>query len=188
MTELRTWKAWTDIHQPFELQWWKKALKRGHCDDPGWSQFWKEIIDFIKPSGQLIDIGCGPRPPFAPSSVIEPLAEKYQEFTPADWWHDVTVYPIPAEQLIPGLHGDTIVCWNCIDHAIGWREIIANMTLYGNVGAKFALATDFHKAFHGHPGFEREEFMSEIDARFTIEDRREPFGRDLALLMRARVA
>jgi hypothetical protein len=29
-------------------------------------------------TGDLLDIGCGPRPPFPPCTVIEPLALEYQ--------------------------------------------------------------------------------------------------------------
>jgi hypothetical protein len=188
MQDLRTWPNWHAIHQPFELNWWREHL-RDHplaFDDEGFAAFWNEVAAFIKPHGAIIDIGCGPRPPF-PGTVIEPLALQYQklERVKPEWWADIKAYAQPAEELVPDLRGDTIICWNCIDHAIGWREILDNMLAYGNPGARFAIATDFHAPFVGHPGFPREEFMAEIGKRFTIIDSREPFGRHLALLMTA---
>ncbi len=60
------------------------------------------------------------------------------------------------------------------------------MLAYGAPGARFAIATDFFPPFDGHPGFPRGAFMNEIDKRFRIIDRREPFGRQLALLMVAK--
>lgn len=184
--ELRTWQAWHKIHQPFELRWWDDALKKGHCNDPHFTLFWDEVKEFIKPEGSVIDIGCGPRPPFAPCTVIDTLADKYKALTPREWWKDVKVYTKPAEQQIKGLSGDTIICWNCIDHTIGWRDILDSMKAYGNPGAKFAIATDFHKPFIGHPGFDYTDFMAEIDRRFEVIKRREPFGRMLALVMKAK--
>jgi hypothetical protein len=182
--ELKTWEAWNTIHQPFELDWWREALKAGHSqDDAGFAAQWAPVKEFIQPRGVIIDIGCGPRPPFAPCVVIEPLAQRYSEIVPREWWTGVTVYNQCAEILIPDLKGDTVICWNCIDHAIGWRQIIDNMCAYGNPGARFAIATDFHAPFTGHPGVPRDEFMDEIERRFTIVDRREPFGRHLALLL-----
>ena len=109
--------------------------------------------------------------------MIEPLADEYQKFVPASWWKDVTVYSQPAEQRVEGLRAQTIICWNCIDHAIGWREILDNMLSYG---------THFHAPFVGHLGFERAEFEVETSARFEVVAMREPFGRDVGLLMRAR--
>ena len=175
MTDLRTWDAWHDTHQIYELNWWAEHLPQGHCADPGWTSQWDEIKAFIEPHGRIIDIGCGPRPPFRPGTVIEPLALEYQKITPAEWWASVIVYAQPAEQLVPNLVGDTIVCWNALDHAIGWREILDNMVRYGSSTARFAIATDFWEPFEGHPGYPRAEFMAEINKRFIIRKQREHF-------------
>jgi hypothetical protein len=128
MTDLRTWDAWRDVHQPWELRWWKEQLAQGHSrDDNGFARFWGEVIGFIRPDGRIIDIGCGPRPPFAPCAVIEPLANAYRELVPASWWEGVEVFAQPAEELIDGLRGDTIICWNCLDHTIGWSMAVRTM-------------------------------------------------------------
>jgi hypothetical protein len=191
VTDLTTWDAWHTIHQPFELNWWREALDSGHsCDDEWFARDWAPRKDFIKPTGIIIDIGCGPRPPFAPCIVIEPLAHLYQKLDTVkpEWWASVIVVAQPAEIKVFHLLGkaSTVICWNCIDHAIGWRDILDNMLDYGAPNARFALATDFHAPYVGHPGFGREDFMKEVDKRFEIIDQREPFGRDLALLMRRR--
>jgi hypothetical protein len=83
---------------------------------------------------------------------------------------------------------DTVICWNCIDHAIGWCDILANMRAYARPDATIAVATDFYPPFLGHPGFPRAEFMAEIDKHFEIIEKREPFGRQLALRMKCRRA
>jgi hypothetical protein len=186
---LQTPEAWRNIHQPFELDWWKTALAAGHSmDDAAFAAHWQPAKDFIKPTGRVLDIGCGPRPPFKPCYVIEPLALEYQKITPSAWWEDVGVYAQPAEVQIPELTQafDTVICWNCIDHAIGWRKILANMRSYGRPDAstKYAIATDFHPPFTGHPGFDREEFMAELGKHFWIVEKREPFERQLAMLLR----
>lgn len=184
------WQEWRDLHQVFEWDWWKDALKnRGHSQDPWFSKHWGEVRDWIKPEGQIIDIGCGPRPPFAPCTVIEPLAEKYKSITPQAWWNGVTAYSQPAEQIIDGLKGDTIICWNCIDHCADWRGVLDAMLAYENPGARFAIATDFHKPFLGHPGVGGSEtFMPEIDRRFKIikQNQGQEGWRELSLLMTAR--
>ena len=184
MNDLRTWDAWRDKHQPFEIDWHRQHP----ASDPGFIDEWTQFKAFIKASGDVLDIGCGPRPPFAPCTVIDPLAIKYQtlDWVKSEWWDGVKVYARPAENLIAGLKADTVVCWNCLDHTIGWIDILDNMLVYGRPGARFAVSTDFYAPFLGHPGYERERFMIEIGLRFNIIDSREPFGRQLALLMTAR--
>jgi hypothetical protein len=195
--DLKTWDAWRRIHQPFELDWWKDVLPSGHSDDPGFTLAWNEVKAFILPELRdatlrswplILDVGCGPRPPFAPCTVIEPLANSYKQFVSPEWWAMVKVYAQPAEQFVPELTAefDVVICWNAIDHTIGWRIILDNMLAYGAPEARFAIATDFHDPYIGHPGFTRAEFMAEIDARFNIHDQREPFGREMALLMTAK--
>ena len=185
----RTWKAWREVHQKFELDWWKGALADGHSVsiDAEHEAQWAEVREFIAPHGAILDIGCGPRPPFAPCTVIDPLALEYYKLTPWQWWKGVTVHAFPAEHRIDGLHADTIICWNALDHLIGWRDVLDNMLAYGNPDATFAVATDFWpEPFDGHPGFPREDFDAEIAKRFVIVRQREPFGRHLALVMRAK--
>lgn len=186
MTDLHSWDAWKSIHQPFELDWWKEAIPRGHLKDEDFIPFVQEIKDFVEPTGRVLDIGCGPRPFFPPCTVIEPLAEEYQKFSPPEWWQGVTVFNQPAEEPIPDQQFDTIICWNAIDHTIGWIEILNQIHNYCAPNARVAIATDFHPPFVGHPGFPRKVFMREIEKRFEIHKVKEPFGRALALLMTAR--
>lgn len=195
--EHRTWDAWRDYHQPFELDWWRTALAGGHSASPGFEEHWRPVIAWIKPEPLIIDIGCGARPPFLPCIAIEPLAFDYWELRAVDgkpvtnWWTNVEAFSRPAEERIEELAGvaDTVICWNCLDHTIGWRDILDNMLFYGTPGARFAISTDFHAPFLGHPGFERDDFDHEIGKRFEIiESRAEhsPKGafRAVSLLMR----
>lgn len=185
--DLRTWEAWRTIHQPFELGWWKDVLaNKGHSQDPGFAAHWNPVREFIEPTGRVIDIGCGPRPPFSPCTVIEPLANEYKTITPPEWWDGVIVHAQPAEQRIEGLQGETVICWNAIDHLIGWREVLDTMLAYGSPSARFAIATDFWPPFVGHPGFGKQEFMAAINERFVIHKQRLNFDRALSLLMTAK--
>lgn len=188
--KMRTWEAWSTVHQPFELQWWTDALASGHStiDDVKFDQQWQPIKDWIKPEPLVVDIGCGPRPPFAPCVAIDPLADEYRKLAHVqpEWWHGVTAINGIAEIELFHLGGKarTVICWNCLDHTIGWKDILDNMLAYGMDDARFAIATDFWPPFRGHPGYERREFMAEIGKRFEIIERREPFDRTLALLMK----
>jgi hypothetical protein len=193
VTDLRTWDAWHTQHQPYELEWWRRHLANGHSrDDAEFKRIWDEVREFIQPHGFVIDIGCGPRPPFAPCVVIEPLANEYLDLdsVKAEWWENVFVFSQPAEIKLFRLMGeaDTVICWNCIDHAIGWRNILDNMRAYARPDATIAVATDFFEPFLGHPGFPRDEFMAEIEQHFEIVEKREPFGRQLALRMKVKNA
>lgn len=96
----------------------------------------------------------------------------------SEWWAGRTVFAQPAEKFIPAPQADTIICMNCIDHAVGWREILANMARYARTPeAVVAITTDFHAPFAGHPGFDRGEFMQEIGALFAIIERHETDSR-----------
>jgi hypothetical protein len=188
-TDLKTWPAWHTIHQPFELNWWKRALAEGHsCDDKAFLDAWLPVKEWIEPLGHVIDIGCGPRPPFAPCTVIDPLADEYRKITPPEWWHRVVVHSSAAETFIPSLagSGDTVICWNALDHAVGWKDILLNMRFYCKRDAQVAIALDFWDPFDGHPGCPRGEFDAEIAKHFVEVKRKEPFGRHLALLLKAR--
>jgi hypothetical protein len=94
------------------------------------------------------------------------------------------VLPIPAEKFQADLKFDTIVCWNTIDHAVGWRDILLNIALYSKPTTRIGISTDFHEPYDGHPGFEKKEFMAEITRLFVIIECKEPFGRDIALLLK----
>jgi hypothetical protein len=170
------------------LAWWREALKGGHSrDDAEFATKWNEVRQFIGVHGDVLDIGCGPRPPFAPCTVIDPLANKYREMTPRRWWRDVTVYAQPAEVALVDLQQkfDTVICWNCLDHTIGWKTILASMWWYARhrEGTRVGIATDFYPPFDGHPGFDRAEFTAEVAQQFHVLESREPFGRQLALVM-----
>jgi hypothetical protein len=183
---LQSEEAWRTIHQPFELAWWKEAIAAGH---PGFDEAQRaEIKAFIKPRGRILDIGSGPRPLFRPCTVIEPLAEEYRTFVPEAWWSGVTIITTPAEQYIETLEKfDTILCWNALDHAVGWIGILDSVASYSHAKTRIGVSTDFFPPFVGHPGFERTSFEAEIAKRFNVIERREPFQRAVALLLEVKV-
>jgi hypothetical protein len=172
------------VHQPFELHWQQDNGRLDEGSDAEFAEHWRAVREFIDPQGIVIDIGCGPRPPFAPCIVIEPLAQAYIELAPARWWNNVLVHAHPAEQRVLGLSADTVICWNCLDHSIGWRDILENIWCYARPQARVAIATDFYPPFVGHPGFERAEFMHAIEERFSILESRENWRHAIALLLR----
>ena len=94
--DLRSWQAWQEVHQPFELDWWRTAFDQGHFERAGFIRECDQIKDFIRPRGRVLDIGCGPRPLFAPCCVIDPLANQYQKLVPARWWKKVIWFAQPV--------------------------------------------------------------------------------------------
>jgi hypothetical protein len=193
--DFRTWKAWHLLHQPFELQWQTDNLAE-QTADPGFSEKWDAVKAWIEPSGRILDVGCGPRPPFRPCTVIDPLARAYSEMTPPEWWEGVTIHAHPAEYSVNGDQFDTVVCWNCIDHLIGWRTVLTNLRAYCAKDGKVALATDLWEPFLGHPGFGETEgedafvrygrLIDEVERRFKIEktDSPSPDGRAVAMILK----
>ena len=182
-------QEWLTVHQPFELDYHKWRGVEWCSNEEQFQDFWREIENWIDPPAYVLDIGCGPRPPFAPCTVIEPLAYKYQKIAPLAWWQMVTVYGGPAEAHHPELDGQfpLVVCWNCLDHTYDWRAILDNVVRYLAPGGRFALATDFREPSIGHPGYPREEFLTEIQERFEVVKTREHFKeRDLCMVLKAR--
>lgn len=184
---MKTWQDWEETHQPFELQY---HIEKGipWCeDDLKFREFWGDIFDFIGVKRPCIDIGCGPRPPFgAFSTAIDPLADQYRRLRPK-WWEGVRSYSTPAERFHTELSGrfQTVMCWNCLDHTIGWQQILQNLSAYGRQGATFALATDFNPPSVGHPGFDEAEFFTELAKHFEIQKYERNFQeRDIALVLK----
>lgn len=179
-------EEWQEIHQTFELDYHVNHGINWCSNEERFQTFWNEIRAFVGPYEKLLDIGCGPRPPFANSSVIEPLAEKYQEHAPSEWWEGIRVYNQPAERKVPRIKFDTVVIWNCIDHTYNWQKIIDNINGYLKDGGHLILATDFHEPTIGHPGVgDREKFIEYLNQYFTIVESKENFQeRDLALKMK----
>ena len=185
---MRTWADWERIHQPFELGWHKRKGVALYSDDERFQGHCTSVFEFAgigdPTQHTFLEVGCGPRPAlkrFATQGdmfAIEPLADEFKKITPPDWWAEVTAYAQPAETLVPELCGrcDVVMCWNCLDHTIGWREILANLAAYGSARTVYALGTDTcekRDPHVGHPGFEREDFLAELTRRFEVVEQRE---------------
>lgn len=184
---MKTWQDWENIHQPFELQYHIEEGIAWCEDDKRFGAFWDEIFAFVGVRGRCLDVGCGPRPPFGPNSTaLDPLADAYRKLRP-EWWEGIAHHSGPAETLVRGLKGRfmTVMCWNCLDHTIGWRQILRNLRAYGIPSATHAIATDFNPPSIGHPGFDRDEFFTELERHFEIVKQAENFQeRDVALVLR----
>jgi hypothetical protein len=195
---VRTWADWETVHQPFELNWHKRKGVAWCSDDERFWGHWLSVFEFAgigDPAQRtFLEVGCGPRPAlkrFAAQGkvfAIDPLADEFKKITPPDWWARVTAYAQPAETLVSELCGrcDVVMCWNCLDHTIGWREILVNLGAYGSAGTVYALATDTSANPHvGHPGFEREDFFAELTRRFEVVEQREnSWNLELALVLK----
>lgn len=183
---MRTWQDWEQTHQPFELDYHSTQGIAWCRVENQFRGFWDTILEWAEIGGGL-DVGCGPRPPLGPGSyAIDPLAFRYKQMVP-EWWKDIIAFNQPAESPITELAGkfNSVLCWNCLDHTIGWKRILANLKAYGTKQATFAIATDFKPPHIGHPGFEREDFFKEVDKHFEVTKYAEDFQeRDVALVMK----
>jgi hypothetical protein len=100
------------------------------------------------------------------------------------------VFSQPAEEFIDDLQGtfDTILCWNCIDHTVGFDTILQNIFRYAKDDALIVLATDFHPPGIGHPGFTFDEFMYQLNTYFTIVKEEKNFQeRDYAWILKKKL-
>lgn len=190
---MKTWADWEHIHQPYELDHWRDRGGIEWCADEQFHAWWGDVFSFmggVDLGARNLDVGCGPRPPFGPgSTAIDPLIDEYKKLVPKAWWKDIDSHSCPAEELITDLTGEfnTVMCWNCIDHTIGWQQILLNLKAYGAKDATYAIATDFNRPGPGHPGFDRLDFLAEIDKSFKIVKWLEDFhDRHLAMVLKAR--
>jgi hypothetical protein len=174
---------WENEHQPYELNYHKNYGIAWCSDNNRFLKFWGEIKDFIEPEGKILDIGCGPRPPFR-STCIEPLGEDYRQLTDKSWWAFRKLYAQPAEEFIPELEKkfDTVICWNALDHTYDWKKIVENMKRYSK--GKIVIGVDFKPPGVGHPGCDIAEFW-ELMKGFEILKRKDNFSeRDVCLVIK----
>lgn len=194
--EEATWPQWEKRHQPYELNYHLQTGIEWCKDQAKFEDFWWKIFDFATFTGRILgktlDIGCGPRPPFklwpdVDLTVVDPLAAKYFDASPASWWEGVEIHAQPAERRISSLVGqfDTLLCWNCLDHTVEYDKILENIAAYAKKDALIALSTDFHPPGIGHPGYEREAFMEKLLSLFDVVKERANFQeRDMAWVLK----
>jgi hypothetical protein len=159
--------AWSNA-QNKELQWHTENQWRADDD-----LFMGQTKDYFTSVGikarqykTVIDAGCGPRlrSRFFDHSklyAIDPLAENYMQLFP---WCDLSkavVYPVPLEQLIPGLHAEFLLSLNCLDHCRDFPVVIANIAEYAD---EFYLSYDVGKPDPLHPLILTEEISEKCFA------------------------
>ena len=183
MDLMNRWEDWRNIHQPFELAYHRDYGVNWCSDDARFWEFWDAILDFVRvpEQGTIVDIGCGPRPPLQRYAethdvhVLDPLLSDYLQLTPGAWWEGLTVYTRPGETPIPVKNADLVMSWNCLDHTIGWKDILTNVHNYLKPGGVFVCATDFQPPHVGHPGFKQEDFENALSSLFEIQETKEHF-------------
>ena len=160
---------WKIQSQPYELEYHKTKGINWCSSNDKFNEYWNNIKNWIgEVKGDVLDIGCGPRPPFE-GYYIEPLANKYKEITPKDWWNNRQGYSMPAEDYTDRLFNmDYVICWNVLDHTYNWKNILENVKKYLKSEGKFILATDLRAPALGHPGFDNDEFFKYIKDNFEI--------------------
>lgn len=179
-------EEWQKVHQPYELTYHRDQGVNWCSDEKQFQDFWNEIKNWIKPKGIILDIGCGPRPPFQ-GFAIEPLADEYRKITPPEWWENVIYSNQPAEEFIKEFKDkfNRVIIWNCLDHTYNWRQILDNAVKYVKKTGRVIIATDHREPHIGHPGFKKEELLEEINKRFEIVEQKENFKeRQLCLILK----
>lgn len=189
-------EEWKEHHQPFELNYHQTSGRNFHDNDEVFLPYWENVLEWaeLKNFKRGLDIGCGPRSPlmkFKTSSEVhclDPLLDKYKEFTSEDWWKNVATHAVPAETFQEDLVGlfDLVWSWNVLDHTYEWKLILSNCSKYLKTGGKFVLGVDIGKVpTIGHPGITESEFWVEIDKLFRIEKESRDFSeRTVCLILR----
>ena len=190
-------EEWKEQHQPFELSYHQTSGRNFHDNDEVFLSYWEKVLDWaeVKSFSKGLDIGCGPRSPlmkFKNSSEVhclDPLLDKYKEFTPKEWWKNVHTYSVPAESFQKELADsfDLAWTWNVLDHTFDWKQILANCAVYLKKGGKLVLGVDIGKTpTIGHPGIDEKEFWIAISQLFVVEKEVRNFSeRSVGLVLRA---
>jgi hypothetical protein len=150
----------------------------------------------------LIDLGCGPRPALdwfhdGIKICIDPLLNKYRHVCKEmklQWWEkrsNYILYSFPAEKRVASLigKGKFILCWNILQHTLGWKKIIENICRYAREDSIVCISTEFGTRHIGHPAnIPEEEFMQVVLKNFTVLKLERNFmEQDVTLKLRLRV-
>lgn len=192
-------KDWENLHQPFELRYHRRNNVR--WNDGKWADHLQRILsgfmeltpDHFAGDEVLLDLGCGSRPSVdwftgGIPHCLDPLLDDFTKIKRMQrYWKDKPfMYSKPAEVLVQSLAGkcDFVYCWNVLDHAHDWRQIIKNIGLYLKDGGLACVGTDLNKKpSRGHPGIDSDEdFFGLISKDFQTVKRVDGFHyRDVAL-------
>lgn len=191
---------WQLVHQRFELDFHRDRNYR--WDDEAFRGRWDKVfgdflglgIDSFGDEDAILDVGCGSRPAFdwfksrCKKYYVDPLLCKYLGIPRASaYWEDKTPDELickPAEEFVSSLENrcDFVNCWNALDHAYDWRQVLENIARYAKSGSLVCIGTDFSYGL-GHTGIDDESFFCDlIRSYFYVDNRKTPFSyRDVAL-------
>ena len=147
--------SWERLAQPGELEFHKRPGIRSEADwEQGNATFWRRH-GFESQGWQgktIVDVGAGSRLRIlyfegAELIAIEPLAQQFVEEVE---WEDISkadeIFPDPAEQDIPELHGraDLVVSVNVLDHCFDFEQCVLNIRHYLKPDGLAWLSFDQH--------------------------------------------
>ncbi len=202
MSLQRRRQEWCRVHQPYELSFHRQPNYR--WDEQAFVGDWQEVFgrfmelapDAFGPDDVILDLGCGSRPAFdyfaaspCQKYYLDPLLKQYLHIPQvARYWSDKdreALLAAPAEEFIPWLRGRCrfVNCWNVLEHAYDWRQILRNIASYTFPSSQVCLATDFTPHGAGHPGIDdRRYFHALITKFFRVEkELRGYMGHEIAL-------
>jgi len=187
---------WQKFYQEYEVIYWQRMGIEWCADEEQFENHWNSIKSWIgELDGEVLDIGCGARPPFD-AICIEPLADEYKKIAPEEWWKGKEVYVQPAEDFIDKFEAkfDYVISWNSLDHAYDWRKVLDNMKRYVKKDGTIIISTDCrfgeeksYKVEHPQLGLSIEEFVNFIQNDFMImKMERKNVDRDLSLILKVK--
>ncbi|MAT55637.1 MAG: hypothetical protein CMN32_14265 [Saprospirales bacterium] len=148
-----------NIAQALEIRWWNWYLKG---KEPGnylkwkrqyWFDFFQRFGIPVSPSGQLLEVGCGPAGAFLilPKenlTVLDPLLpvyrRKHPEITQA-YFDELNTIEVPIEQWSSPAMFDHIFCFNVINHTARLDLSIEKLAGAMRQGARLYLSVDCHR-------------------------------------------
>ncbi|GAB5539528.1 MAG: hypothetical protein Salg2KO_16310 [Salibacteraceae bacterium] len=145
------------IAQWFEKIWWKRYLRnQDKSSYLGWKvAYWESFLKElgIKPSGKVLDAGCGPAGIFialheCEVQATDPLLEYYSKaldhFEKSDY-PNVRFQSTTIEEIGGSEQYDYLFCVNAINHVRDIGKALKGLSIACKQGGVMVLTTDCHK-------------------------------------------
>lgn len=142
--EIRWWNWYLSGKQPASYLQWKQQY---------WTGFFRSFNIPLAPSGQLLEVGCGPAGAFLvlPKenlTVLDPLLPVYRRKHPEiaeAHLKDVQLIALPLEQWQPEQCYDHIFCFNVINHTAQLERCLKHLVDALQPGGRLYLSVDCHR-------------------------------------------